>query len=66
MMPRDKYIYIVQGAIAAYVFYQVTTTVYQHLKSKDRLKCNDHYSSLLHFSFLFFLVIKLLYKDNVD
>lgn len=69
MMPRDKYIFIAQGAIAAYVLYQVTTTVYQHLKSKDRLKCNDHYSSLLLHSskiIFFVLVIKLLYKDNVE
>jgi hypothetical protein len=38
MMPRDKFIFVAQGAIAAYVLYQVTTTVYQHLKAKDRLK----------------------------
>lgn len=47
MMPRDKYIFIVQGVIGAYVLYKVSTTVYQHLKSKDRLKCNDHDSSLI-------------------
>ncbi|CAF0743975.1 unnamed protein product [Rotaria sordida] len=38
MMPRDKLLFAAQGVIVAYVFYQVTTTVYNHLKAKDRLK----------------------------
>ncbi|CAF1345640.1 unnamed protein product [Adineta steineri] len=38
MMPRDKIIFAAQGLIAAYVIFQVTTKVYQHLKAKDRLK----------------------------
>jgi len=38
MMPRDKVILAVQGAIVAYVLYQVGSTVYNHLKAKDRLK----------------------------
>jgi len=38
MMPRDKIIFVAQGAIVAYVLYQVTTSVYAHLKAKDRLK----------------------------
>jgi hypothetical protein len=40
MMPRDKLILAAQGVIAIYVLYQVTTTVYNHLKAKDRLKRN--------------------------
>jgi uncharacterized membrane protein len=39
-MPRDKFIFAAQGAIVAYVLYKVTTTVYNHLKAKDRLKRN--------------------------
>lgn len=38
MMPRDKAIFAVQGIIVAYVLYEVATSVYQHLKAKDRLK----------------------------
>jgi hypothetical protein len=38
MMPRDKLILAAQGVIAVYVLYQVSTTVYNHLKAKDRLK----------------------------
>lgn len=38
MMPRDKLILGVQAAIAGYVLYQLSTTVYQHLKAKDRIK----------------------------
>jgi len=38
LMPRDKLILAAEGVIAAYVLYQVTTTVYNHLKAKDRLK----------------------------
>lgn len=37
-MPRDKIILAVEGVIAAYVLFQVSTTVYNHLKAKDRLK----------------------------
>jgi hypothetical protein len=37
-MPRDKLVLAAQGVIAVYVLYQVTSTVYQHLKAKDRLK----------------------------
>ncbi len=54
MMPRDKIIFAVQGAIAAYVLYQVTTTVYQHLKAKDRLKRNYQYFILHFFIFLIY------------
>jgi hypothetical protein len=38
MMPRDKLILAAQGVIVVYVLYQVATTVYNHLKAKDRLK----------------------------
>ncbi|CAF1331616.1 unnamed protein product [Rotaria magnacalcarata] len=38
MMPRDKLFFAAQGIIVAYVLYQVTTSVYNHLKAKDRLK----------------------------
>ncbi|UJR23725.1 hypothetical protein I4U23_026705 [Adineta vaga] len=38
MMPRDKLLFAAQGVIVVYVLYQVTTSVYQHLKAKDRLK----------------------------
>lgn len=38
-MPRDKLILAVQGVLAAYVLFQVGNKVYQHLKAKDRLKC---------------------------
>ncbi len=53
MMPRDKIILAVEGVLVAYVLYQVTTTVYQHLKSKDRLK--RKYKCFC-FLFIFFLV----------
>jgi len=38
MMPRDKFILAVEGVIVVYVLYQVTASVYNHLKAKDRLK----------------------------
>lgn len=38
MMPRDKLILAAEGVIVVYVLYQVSTTVYNHLKAKDRLK----------------------------
>jgi len=38
LMPRDKLILAAEGVVALYVLYQVTTTVYNHLKAKDRLK----------------------------
>jgi len=37
-MPRDKLLLATQGVIVVYVLYQVATTVYNHLKAKDRLK----------------------------
>lgn len=37
-MPRDKILYAIQGAIAAYVIYASASAVYQNLKAKDRLK----------------------------
>ncbi|CAF3442851.1 unnamed protein product [Rotaria sp. Silwood1] len=43
MMPRDKLLLAAQGAIVAYVLYEVTSTVYNHLKAKDRLKRNYQY-----------------------
>ena len=54
MLPRDKILYVAQGALVAYVLYQVTTTVYNHLKAKDRLKRNYSYLTL---QFLIFLVV---------
>ena len=38
MMPRDRLVLAVQGVLAVYVLYQVSNTVYNHLKAKDRLK----------------------------
>lgn len=38
IMPRDKILYAIQGAIAAYVIYASASAVYQNLKAKDRLK----------------------------
>ncbi|CAF0855496.1 unnamed protein product [Adineta ricciae] len=38
MMPRDKLLFAVQGVIVTYVLYQVVSSVYNHLKAKDRLK----------------------------
>jgi len=38
ILPRDKIILAVECVIGAYVLYQVGTTIYQHLKAKDRLK----------------------------
>jgi hypothetical protein len=38
MMPRDKIILAAEGVVAAYILYRVATTVYNHLKAKDRLK----------------------------
>jgi hypothetical protein len=38
MMPRDKIILVAEGVIVVYVLYQVVSTVYNHLKAKDRLK----------------------------
>jgi len=52
MMPRDKIIFAVQGAIIAYVLYQVGSTVYNHLKAKDRLKRNYKYFRILSIFFL--------------
>lgn len=70
MMPRDKLLFAVQGVIAAYVLYQVTASVYNHLKAKDRLKRKSTINHLVWrgvFSrFFFHSVAKLLYKDNVD
>ncbi len=37
-MPRDKLILAAEGVVAVYVLYQVISTVYNHLKAKDRLK----------------------------
>lgn len=39
MMPRDRLILAVQGVIGVYVLYHVSSMVYNHLKAKDRLKC---------------------------
>jgi hypothetical protein len=66
MMPRDKLILAAQGVIAVYVLYQVSTTVYNHLKAKDRLKRKLIYISFYISLNFFCLVLKLLYKDNVD
>ncbi|CAF0840394.1 unnamed protein product [Rotaria sordida] len=38
MMPRDRLLLAAQGIIVVYVLYQATSTVYNHLKAKDRLK----------------------------
>ncbi|CAF3106771.1 unnamed protein product [Rotaria socialis] len=38
MMPKDKILLAAQGVIVVYVLYQVSTTIYNHLKAKDRLK----------------------------
>lgn len=38
-MPRDRLILAAQGVLAVYVLYQVGSSVYNHLKAKDRLKC---------------------------
>ena len=38
MMSRDKILLAIQGAIGVYVISQVASTVYQHLKAKDRIK----------------------------
>ncbi len=65
-MPRDKLILAAQGVIAVYVLYQVSTTVYNHLKAKDRLKRKLIYISFYISLNFFCLVLKLLYKDNVD
>ena len=43
MMPRDKILLAAQAAIAAYVLFEITTTIYSHLKAKDRLKRNYKY-----------------------
>jgi hypothetical protein len=37
-MPRDKFILAAEGVLVLYVLYQVGSTVYNHLKAKDRLK----------------------------
>jgi hypothetical protein len=37
-MPRDKLILAAESVIVVYFLYQVGTTVYNHLKAKDRLK----------------------------
>jgi len=70
MMPRDKFVLAVQGIIIVYVLFQVTSTVYNHLKAKDRLKRKlifIYFRFQLNILFLdFVLVIKLFYKDNVD
>ena len=66
-MPRDKYIFLAQGAVVAYVLYKVSTKIYDHLKAKDRLKCKTIHFRFFSTRFVFsILVIKLLYKDNVD
>jgi hypothetical protein len=67
MLPRDKLILAAESVIVVYVLYQVTTTVYNHLKAKDRLKRKLIliFRHPIEYSFLF-LVLKLLYKDNVD
>lgn len=60
MMPRDKLLYAVEGLIVGYVLYQVTSTVYNHLKAKDRLKRKYFYFHLLFiFFFLFFTCFSL-------
>ncbi len=69
MMPRDKIVLAVQGIIIVYVLYQVTSTVYNHLKAKDRLKRKlifIYFRFQLNIFLDFVLVIKLFYKDNVD
>lgn len=38
MMSRDKLLLAVQGVIAGYVVYTAASSVYNHLKAKDRLK----------------------------
>jgi hypothetical protein len=67
MMPRDKLLLAAQGVIVVYVLYQVGTTVYNHLKAKDRLK-RKSILMFLNFNEIYFiiLVLKLLYKDNVN
>ncbi len=55
-MPRDKLLFAAQGVIVVYVLYQVVTSVYNHLKAKDRLKRKYQYYSfflLTSFSRLF-------------
>ncbi|CAF4739979.1 unnamed protein product, partial [Rotaria sp. Silwood2] len=37
MMPQDKLLLAAKGASFVYVLNQVTTTIYNHLKVKDRL-----------------------------
>jgi len=54
MMPRDKVLLAVQGAIVAYVLYQVGSTVYNHLKAKDRLKRKYKYFPVLSIFFLIY------------
>jgi hypothetical protein len=66
MMPRDKLMFGLQGIIVVYVLYQVTSSVYNHLKAKDRLKRKFIDDSLHRIVSLLPLVVKLLYKDNVD
>jgi hypothetical protein len=67
-MPRDKIILAAESIVVAYVLYQVVSTVYNHLKAKDRLKRKSKYFRFFFylFSFSFLLVVKLFYKDNVD
>jgi hypothetical protein len=65
-MPRDKLILAAEGVVAVYVLYQVVSTVYNHLKAKDRLKRKLIYISFYISLNFFCLVLKLLYKDNVD
>lgn len=67
MMPRDKLLLAAQGLIVVYVLYHVTASVYNHLKAKDRIKRKLILISLNFYEIYFIiLVLKLLYKDNVN
>jgi len=55
MMPRDKLLFAAQGVIVVYVVYQVVSSVYNHLKAKDRLKRKyQYYSFSIDFIFSFY------------
>ncbi len=47
ILPRDKLILAAEACIAAYVLFQVSSTVYNHLKAKDRLKRMFKFISLV-------------------
>jgi hypothetical protein len=62
MMPRDKLIYAAQGVIVVYVLYQVTSTIYQHLKAKDRLK-REYTYFLCH---IFFFLVYFSHQTTIQ